>query len=138
MENTITKTEEKNQKMINNSPVDEITDKQFQDALKILNKYNMQLDEKIRVKKELDRDLKFIDCNGETELCATNTSIRLWHLLDEYSKELGLGERFWHTERLKKLNGLSISKFLECRGVGKKTVEELKELCFFAGIKLNP
>jgi len=125
--------------MINNSPVDEITDKQFQDALKILNKYNMQLDEKIRVQKILDEKLKFVNCNEETILIDCNLSVRFLGLILRYKEEMGLGEEgHSHHIKLKKFNGLSISKFSEFRGVGKKTVEELKELCFFAGVKLNP
>jgi hypothetical protein len=40
--------------------------------------------------------------------------------------------------KISELSKISISKYLKCRNAGKSTLKELKELCFYAGISLQP
>lgn len=111
-----------------------ITYSQFQDALKVVNEYKKQLEEHYKsVKEEADSISKFAKCNPDTFLYDTYCSVRLLNILRANYEELDI-----KGDRLKDLNGLSMKKFLQCRIAGKKTLEELKELCFYAGVKLLP
>jgi hypothetical protein len=35
------------------------------------------------------------------------------------------------------MEGMSMRSFLKCRNVGKETLKELQELCFYAGVTLS-
>lgn len=110
-----------------------ITYAQFQDALKIVNEYKTQLEYHFKdVKKEIEGIPKY---NSETLLYETDCSVRLLNILRANDDKLGITVD-WET-KLKDLNGVSISNFLQCRGAGKKTLEELKELCFYSGVELS-
>lgn len=113
-----------------------ITYAQFQDALKIVNDYKTQLEEHFKnVKKEIGGISKFAKYNSETLLYDTDSSVRLLNILKANHDRLGITVN-WET-KLKDLNGVSKSKFLQCRRAGKKTLEELKELCFYSGVELS-
>jgi len=113
-----------------------ITYAQFQDALKIVNEYKTQLEYHFKdVKKEIEGISKFSKYNSETLLYDTDCSVRLLNILKANDDKLGITVN-WET-KLKDLNGVPMSKFLQCRGAGKKTLEELKELCFYSGVELS-
>ena len=113
-----------------------ITYAQFQDALKIVNEYKTQLEYHFEdVKKEIEGISKFSKYNSETLFYDTDCSVRLFNILKANDDKLGITVN-WET-KLKDLNGVSMSKFLQCRVAGKKTLEELKELCFYSGVELS-
>lgn len=113
-----------------------ITHSQFQDALKIVNKYEAQLKEHYNsVKREVDNIPKFAKCDPETNLFDTGCSTRLRNILLANRDRLGIETS--GDFKLKHLNGVSMREFLQCRIAGKKTLEELEELCLYAGIKLS-
>lgn len=85
--------------------------------------------------KEIEGISKFSKYNSETLLYDTACSVRLLNILKANDDKLGITVN-WET-KLKDLNGVSMSNFLQCRGAGKKTLEELKELCFYSGVELS-
>ena len=114
-----------------------ITYEQFQEALKIVNEYKTQLEEHYKIaKKEIEGISKFANVTKETKLYDTDLSVRCLNILRANDDKLGINAN-WEM-KLKELSKLSMSKFLQCRIAGKKTLQELKELCFYADVKLLP
>lgn len=115
-----------------------ITYEQFQEALKIVNEYKTQLEEHYKIaKKEIEGISKFANVTKETLIFDTDISIRLLNILRCNGDKLNI-EWLDRNSNIKELEGLSMSKFLQCRIAGKKGLQELKELCFYAGVKLLP
>ena len=115
-----------------------ITYEQFQEALNIVNEYKTQLEEHYKIaKKEIAGISKFANVTKETLIFDTDISIRLLNILRSNGDKLNIN---WIDSKspIKELEGLSMSKFLQCRIAGKKGLQELKELCFYAGVKLLP
>ena len=114
-----------------------ITYEQFQDALKIVNEYKTQLEEHYNIaKREIEGISKFSNVTKETKLYDTGLSVRCLNILRANDEKLGINSN-WEM-KLEELSKLSMSKFLQCRIAGKKTLQELKELCFYADVKLLP
>lgn len=114
-----------------------ITYEQFQDALKIVNEYKTQLEEHYKIaKREIEGISKFANVTKETKLYDTDLSVRCLNILKANADKLGINVN-WEMN-LSELSKLSMSKFLQCRIAGKKTLQELKELCFYADVKLLP
>jgi DNA-directed RNA polymerase alpha subunit len=114
-----------------------ITYEQFQDALKIVNEYKTQLEEHYKIaKREIEGISKFANVTKETKIYDTDISVRCLNILRENGEKLGINCD-WDM-KLEELSKLSMSKFLQCRIAGKKTLQELKELCFYADVKLLP
>ena len=112
------------------------THEQYKDALKIVNDYKSQIEEHYNtVKKELESNSKFANVTKKTKIVDTHISVRLYNILR--SNEDRLGINFDREKKVSNLSNLSMSKFLQCRYAGKGTLQELKELCFFADVKLN-
>lgn len=112
-----------------------ITYSQYQDALKIINEYKRQLEEKLKlVKIEIEGISKPINYSKDALLYDVCSS-RLLNTLHANDDKLGI--TFNSEIKLKDLNGLSINKFSRCRVVGKKTIQELRELCFYSGVELS-
>lgn len=113
-----------------------ITYSQYQDALKVVNEYKTQLEEHYKsVEKKVEGISKYANCNPDTYLYDTGCSVRLYNILIANEDKLGIETD--SSIKLKDLNGLSMSKFLQCKNAGKKALEELKELCFYSGVKLS-
>jgi len=114
-----------------------ITYEQFQEALKIVNEYKTQLKEHYKiVKKEIEGISKFTNVTKKMKLYDTDISVRCWNILRSNYDKLGINNN--REMKLSELSKLSMSKFLQCRMAGKKTLQELKELCFYADVKLLP
>lgn len=115
-----------------------ITYEQFQESLKIVNEYKTRLEEHYNtVIKEHEDISKFANVTKETLISDTEVSVRLCNILIQNQDELNIGG-FYRNSTIKELEGLSMSKFLQCRVAGKKGLQELKELCFYADVKLLP
>ena len=113
-----------------------ITYKQFKEALNIVNEYKTHIEEHYKIaKKEIEGFSKFTNVTKETKLCDTDISVRCLNILIENKDKLSINS--WDI-KLQELSKLSMSKFLQCRNAGKKTLQELKELCFYADVKLLP
>lgn len=114
-----------------------ITHDEFQKALKIVNEYKIQIE---TLSKEVSKQVyiigKFANVNAEMKLFDTNCSLRLLNIIRANEKYLGLTNNF-HTT-IGELSKISIFKFSKCRGAGKGALQELKELCLYAGISLQP
>lgn len=114
-----------------------ISYEQFQDALKIVNEYKTQLEAYYKTtKREIESISKFAHVTKETKLYDTHISVRCFNILKANEDKLGININ-WRTN-LSEFSKLSMSKFLQCRNAGKKTLQELKELCFYADVKLLP
>lgn len=115
-----------------------ITYKQFKQAIKIVNEYKRQLEEHYKnVNNELDGELKFVNVKKETLIYETEISNRLLRIIIQNCNKINISQ-INSSSSVEQLSGLSISKFLQCRLVGKKTLQELKDLCFYADVKLMP
>ena len=75
---------------------------------------------------------KFANLSREVRLYDADLSIRCLNVFLANKDKLGIDLR----HKVKDLSCLSIRKFLSCRNAGKGTLEELKELCFYAGVQL--
>ena len=112
------------------------THEQYKDALKIVNDYKAQIEEHYNtVKRELESNSKFSNVTKKTKIVDTNISVRLYNILRANDDRLGIN--FDREKKVSNLSNLSMSKFLQCRYAGKGTLQELKELCFFADVELN-
>lgn len=123
--------------------IETISYEQFQEALRTVQDYKKQVEE---LHKEAEAALKsihkFAHVTKETSLYDSGCSVRLQNVL---IGELMTGNnaRWWtyderRTTKLGELSRVSVSKFLKARLSGKKTMAELKELCFYADIELQP
>lgn len=115
-----------------------ITYNEFQKALKIVNEYKTQLETHFKeVEIEVSKISKFANINKEMNILDTDLSVRLINILKANDEKLGYVFN-WEGIKIKELENLSMSKFLECRCAGKGALQELKELCFYAGVSLQP
>jgi hypothetical protein len=114
----------------------EITHEEFQDALKIVQKYSEQIKNKHEyVVKKCDEISDFAKCNRDTKLWDVPCSVRLLNALKGNDDRLGIDLDMNAT--IGDLEGISIDSFKKCRHVGAKSIQELKEICFYADVKLN-
>jgi hypothetical protein len=115
-----------------------ITHDEFQKALKIVNEYKIQIE---TISKEVSTEVKsigkFANVNAEMTIWDIDCSVRLLNIIRANEKYLGLEiNKFYIT--IGELSKISIVKFLQCRGAGKSMLQELKKLCFYAGVSLQP
>ncbi len=114
-----------------------ITYKEFQEALKIVKKYKIQLQKDYDIaKNEMKNISKFLNVTKETKIYNSGLSQRCLNILKGNEDKLGI--EINRESKVSELLNLSITKFSECRIAGKMSVDELKELCFFTDIKLLP
>jgi len=113
-----------------------ITLEQYQEALKVVQEYKTQLQNHYnQIISEVDSVSKFADHDGETLIIDTNISVRLINILVGNLHHLvGI---YGRDAKIKDMEGMSMRSFLKCRNVGKETLKELQELCFYAGVTLS-
>ena len=120
-----------------NKKQDLVTYEEFQKALKTVNDYKQKVKEHYDyIKKEAEGVSKFVNVTKETILEESNVSTRLINILICGYEKWNIG-KINRKSQIKELDGLSMSDFLKLRVAGKKSLEELKELCFYAGINLT-
>jgi predicted RecB family nuclease len=113
-----------------------ITIEQYKEALKIVNAYSIQIKNHYEnVESEIKQISPFANNTKETLLYDANMSARLRNVF-RYGYE-SFGIKRISEAKLSDLNGMSITKFSRYRNVGKSTIKELKELCYYAGIELS-
>lgn len=119
-----------------------ITYEEYQEALKVIRQYKSQIDELQKdVSNQINDVRGFSEYHHETLFNDINISIPLYNALWSFIKNETNIKAFidFRDLRLKHLNGvISIKKMSGYRRVGKKTIEELIELCHFSDIKLIP
>jgi DNA-directed RNA polymerase alpha subunit len=117
-----------------------ITYEQFLEVLKIVKGYKNQIVELANKANGVTQEVReissyFYRCNPETSINEIGFSVRLYNILKSNQEKHGI--KIDHSTKAKDLEALSMSKFLGCRNAGKKTLDELKEFAFYAGIKLS-
>jgi hypothetical protein len=106
----------------------EITKEEYLKALKIVNDYKAQTELHYKdVVLQLNSLSKFANVNKDMNLNDTDCSVELYNSL--YSFDIN---------KVSDLSELSLSRFSWKKGVGRVRINELKELCFYAGITLKP
>ena len=115
-----------------------ITYKEFQKALTIVNDYKNQIGEHYKqIEKQLNYVHKFSNVTKETDLWDTGLSTRsinaLHQLLNVNKIPIYAREKY----KVKPLEGKKISDIKNLRNLGNKSVNEIKEMCFYADVKLS-
>ena len=114
-----------------------ITYNEFQKSLKIVNGYKTQLETHLKeVTKEVNSIGKCANVNEEMNFRDADCSVRLKNIIIFNRDKFGIDCNC--EMKISELSKISISKYLKCRNAGKSTLKELKELCFYAGISLQP
>ena len=111
----------------------EATYKEFQEALKIVNNYKNQIENHYKeVEKQYKEINRFAGVTKETKILdIENIEVRTLNCLKA-------GEYLdWET-KIKDFENVKISELKKIRGFGKKSISEIKEICFFAGVSLLP
>jgi hypothetical protein len=114
-----------------------ITYNEFQKALKIVNGYKTQLETHLKeVTKEVNSIGISTNVNVEMNFRDSDCSVRLFNIIMSNRDKFGIDSN--SEMKISELSKISISKYLKLRNAGKSTLKELKELCFYAGISLQP
>jgi DNA-directed RNA polymerase alpha subunit len=114
-----------------------ITYDEFQKALKIVHEYKIQLETHFKeVAKEVNSVGKFANVNKEMRLRDADCSVRLFNIIKSNGDKFGID--FNYETKIEELSKISMGKFFKCRNTGKGMLQELKELCFYAGVSLQP
>ena len=114
-----------------------ITRKEFERALKIVNKYSSQIELHYKeVNDKVNNVSKLANITKDSKLGDVDLSVRLINILRANEDKFNI-DASWNM-KLEELSNVSMSKFLECRVAGKKTLHELKEVCYYAGVDLLP
>lgn len=113
-----------------------ITRKEFDRAINIIHAYYEQESKLLsEVKNEINFLPKFKFVKPEHGLCDVDMSVRLFNIL-RFNFFKGRG---WNDDpRISELSTISKNDFIKCRNAGKKTLDELEQICLCAGIKLLP
>ena len=116
-----------------------VTRKQFESAVSIVNKYQAQVRSELKNIESMTKgSSKFLNVSNETKLHNVDASVRLLNLLRAYLYNEGFEMRGYFNIIVGDLSCISLSEFMKCRNTGKKTNEELQELCLMAGVELKP
>lgn len=121
----------------------EITPEQYRAALKVVREYRDQL------RAKLDKVvIEVREADGKDDIQKHSTlydlvskkqcSFRLYGVIYHNTNTLGIQGIPGYKIKVSDLKGVSASKLLECRNVGKATVQEFKELCDICGVRWLP
>jgi hypothetical protein len=124
-----------------------VTYDEFQAALMVVNEYKTQLEDHYKqagknieqAEKEINSVSKFVNVTPETDIVdIVGISVRLLNVLKAAQDELGIISSTPYSFAIRDLSNVSMKKFLTIRYSGKKSLDELKELCFYAGVTMIP
>ena len=109
------------------------TYKEFQEALKIVNNYKNQIEKHYKeVEKQYKEINRFAGVTKETKIMDID------HIEVRTLNCLKAGEYLdWET-KVKDFENVKISELKRLRNFGNKSLQEIKEICFYAGVKLLP
>jgi hypothetical protein len=110
---------------------------EFRAALKTVHLYKKQADNLYKKTVE-DYGLGVIhtDITIDTKVFVTNISVRLLNILAGNKEKLGI--ELNNDTTISELQKISALKFSRCRGAGSKCLQELRDLCTYAGISIQP
>lgn len=104
-----------------------ITREEYNRALKIIKEYRTQLDNHYQeVNNDFNSLNKFYDVNKETRIVDTDCSVRTLNII-----------KMMDIDKISDFSTISISDMKKHKNFGKKTLEEVKEMCFYAGVDLK-
>ncbi|MCM4173026.1 hypothetical protein DHD32_16195 [Arenibacter sp. TNZ] len=110
-----------------------ITYFEFLEALSTIRKFKKQVP---HLYKEMDNQVssisKFIGVDKNTKICQLPLSTRALNVL----KTIDCIDLLEGT--IKDLSRLSLKELLHTKNAGRKTVDEIKELCLFANLQMKP
>jgi hypothetical protein len=135
------KMEEKIEKFATvNSELKIISYEEYCEAVQVIKQYKLQLETGLdKVTAEVGEIEKFANGNSERTFFENPFSLRLYNGIQRYFEiELNIQLSWNGVFAMSELSKISLSKFAKCRHVGKKTIEELKMVCYDAGITLKP
>tara|TARA_B110000093_G_C12795677_1_gene336627 strand:+ start:289 stop:666 length:378 start_codon:yes stop_codon:yes gene_type:complete len=109
------------------------TFKEFQEALKIVNNYKNQTEKHYKeVKKQYKEINKYAGVTKETKIMdIDHIEVRTLNCL-KAGKYLD-----WET-KVKDFENIKISELKRLRNFGSKSLQEIREICFYAGVTLLP
>ena len=109
------------------------TYREFQKALKIVNDYKNQIDKHHKeVEKQYKEINRFAGITRETIIMdIRHIEVRTLNCL------VSAGYLNWET-KVKDFENIRISELLIIRNFGNKSLKDIKEICFYAGVKLLP
>ena len=108
-----------------------ISRQEYLNAIEIINKYKTF--EAQQKGYEINVNSKFSHVTKDTLLLDV-ASVRILNILKCYEEVTGI--KMSKSTKVGDLSKISLRKFRGFRGVGRKTINELKELCFYADIPL--
>lgn len=107
-----------------------VTKEEYIDALHTISIYRMQLESELKQIKQIS---PFLLIDKDTTLENSNCSPNLKSSLNRLENN-----RMYYGSPISDISKISFNEFKNTRLVGKKTIQELEELCFYTGIKLLP
>lgn len=113
-----------------------ITRKQYETALEIISEYRNQIK---REYEEIRYEISFTH-TSDTKLENTHMSVKLYNILRSNARKFNLNVDYFdkNSSTIADLKNISMSEFLTVRLCGKKTLEELKNICIHAGVIMKP
>lgn len=114
----------------------QITHQEYKDALLIVNLYRFQVEEHLKEVKEETKKIE-LENNNIKYLHQTNCSASLHNRIVDYINSY-TNSFYRHSDSISidYLKKIDIRKFRQIRGVGKKTLEDLKLICLSLNIEL--
>src|SRR5680860_1880065 len=110
-----------------------ISYKEFVKALEIVRKYQEQIKEHhIQVTEKLDAISVYATVSRDTDIKNSKLSKRTLRILHEN------GIVDIHKGKVGDLEPLSLKEIGHCRGLGIKGMNELKEICLYTGVAIQP
>lgn len=109
-----------------------ITREEFLKAVEVIRQYKAQLQEQMLEVQNVEDELPpNVNITRDTLIEDANMTVRLFNILhwNFYRKR--------ENKTIGELENLSVSEFLSFRNSGRKTLQQLQELCAYAGIQLK-
>jgi DNA-directed RNA polymerase alpha subunit len=110
------------------------TYKEFQEALNIVNNYKNHIEKHYKeVEKQYKEINRFAGVTKETKI------MDIYHIIEVRTLNcLHAGGYLDSETKVKDLENVKISELKRLRNFGNKSLEEFKEICFYAGVTLLP
>lgn len=107
--------------------------KEFQEALKIINNYKNQIEKHYKEVERQHKEInKFASITKETKIYdIDHITVRTLNCLRAY-------EYLNRETRVKDFENVKISELYRLKNFGNKSIQQIKEICFYAGVNLLP
>lgn len=115
-----------------------ITRKEFEKAIKLITDYEVQMREDVHeFKKRIITVHKFAGVIPDDLLLDTDISVRVINQLKGFLSCYYTDDKGFSDTTVKDLSEISIQELTRGRNIGRKTIEEIQELCFYAGTPIK-